>query len=128
MSWENDGDSLRTETMNYADKDDTEAMIAIIKLFDESYQIHNVLEPTEFHASLIAKLGKQWVEKYPKVFDKYFDNDFDVNSQTDMSDMFMELLADFGLSGGDYFTRTLKEYRVFYTPVDIILDIVTETF
>ncbi len=133
VSWENDGDNYNTKVIEGLTKEETTFFIGCCKVFSsknrDKNNIGNMYAPSYKEIEQFVKVLKEVAvdHSYIVLSDKY-SHYFKYNDDEEFTDSMHEMLYDFGLTSGEFYTRVCESYKVDYTPHDIHMHDVTEEF
>lgn len=130
-SWENDGDNTKTETQDGFTLEEAKFHIELFKLFYSQNQqagcFGNMYEPSEHEMERMFEAVSNVIAKHP-CSSEFFEVFDDETLDDVLHDQTMNILYEFGLSGGEFFTRVLESFTVEFIPNDIEIKDVTYEF
>ena len=123
-TWENDGDNYQTKIQ------DGILDINLIKFYCELCQLHNSRDGSGF--GNLYDPGPRQIAQYHVAIDalimKYPDVEIYPGQTITEADELSDKCSDLGLMGAEFFTRVFDSLKVEYSPVDIIVDDITDQF
>ena len=142
-TWEDDADNYNTEIVEGLNKTEVAFFVDACKQFysrnRDANCIGNMYDPSpkelkKFQDCMVALVARhpEMVnsEHFKDYFEEMDDEDKEVYEDEGeyVSSWMSELLYDFGLTSGEFFTRVCESFKVEYVPVEITLEDVTEEF
>lgn len=130
VTWENDADNYKTRDIDGLSEDEAVEIVKYLKLFKKSEWdggLGNAYNPDD-------EFIQEYTETLQKLYEENkatWDNLLGVE-EGEIED-FSEWVAgcvghELGVHGGDFFTRVVEEFTISYTPVEIVLEDVSEKF
>ena len=132
-TWENDADNYRTEVSEGMSQAEAVRTVELLKGFthstDYDNQICNLYDPSEDELARVAAYAKSYFQKFPQVLADFAVSLEEVLADDEAArDCLTELLYDYGVTNGEFYTRVVAEIKVEYVAAQIILDDVTDQF
>lgn len=113
-SWESDADNYKTKEVWFETEEETKMWAAFCRLFYG--EIANLFEPDEDELEDAAKILVEFYEESPKSI-----NEPNLTPEQ-IVDSLIDKANEFGLSGGDFYTRVLSELWIFKFDNDVVVD------
>lgn len=130
VTWENDADHYKTKSVDGLSEDEVAEIVKYLKLFKKSDWeggLGNAYDPSDSFIDRYIKTLQELYEANKPVWDEL------LGAEEGEIEDFSEWVADcvgheLGVHGGDFFTRVVEEFTISYTPVEIVLEDVSEKF
>jgi hypothetical protein len=126
-SWENDGDNKATKQIHYTNKAELKSAVEFCKLFTKSHHdgtgfVGNFYDVNEHELESIQDIFYEFHLKNKEFLGE------DSSDETLICDWCMDSGYDFGLTGGDFYTRKCDGIKVEYFKEDVHSEDVTKDF
>ena len=119
-SWENDGDNYNTKTIEGLESNQVSMIVAVCQLM-KSGLYGNLYEPSPARIEAFRKELWKIALTFPDAFHANFIED-------EIVDEAWELIAELGLTGGDFYSRVFERIKIEHIKKPIKIADVTDEF
>lgn len=130
-TWENDGDSNNTKVQVGLTKVEASFLADACRQFkscnNRDAGVGNMYDPDTKKLQIFEERMVELSARHPEMKNSEKYKDY-FESEENISEAIHELLYDFSLTGGEFYTRVCDSFKVEYIAEDIYIDDVTEEF
>lgn len=130
-TWENDGDSNNTKEQAGLTKVEASFLADACRQFKSSSNreggVGNMYDPDSKELQMFEERMVELSARHPEMKNSEKYKDY-FESEENISEAIHELLYDFRLTGGEFYTRVCDSFKVDYIAEDIYIDDVTKEF
>ena len=125
VSWENDGDNYKTQTISGLSKKEADIVCALCRLLDTNSPLSNMYDPDKALIKQLEDALESTFRAFVEPGESMLIGKYTCSNGEDLSD----LLGELGIGATEYYyTRVCESYKVIYVPHDIVLEDVTNEF